>query len=110
MQCSERNGKAVSICSVADSDDIIFITKNGIVIRVSATGISVIGRNTQGVTLFSVDEGDKVVSVARVVPEETKDEEGAEEVSNEEIKKIYPKENKILNEFQQKINKLPKNH
>ena len=66
MQCSERNGKAVSICSVADSDDIIFITKNGIVIRVSATGISVIGRNTQGVRIMKLEANDKVVAAVKV--------------------------------------------
>src|SRR3989338_2494444 len=66
IQCSERNGSVVSICSVADSDDIIFITKNGIVIRVSATGISVIGRNTQGVRIMKLEANDKVVAAVKV--------------------------------------------
>jgi len=66
IQCSERNGKVVSICSVVDYDDIIFITKNGIVIRVPAKDISVIGRNTQGVRIMKLEDNDKVVAAVKV--------------------------------------------
>ncbi|MBI2541992.1 DNA gyrase subunit A [Candidatus Woesearchaeota archaeon] len=74
IQCSERNGKVVSICPVAENDDIIFISKNGIVIRVSAADISVIGRNTQGVKIMKLDESDKVVSAVKVAKEENNHE------------------------------------
>ena len=69
IQCSERNGKVVSICSVSDSDDIIFISKNGIIIRVPATDVSVIGRNTQGVRIMKLEANDKVVSAVKVARE-----------------------------------------
>ncbi|MBI2649785.1 DNA gyrase subunit A [Candidatus Woesearchaeota archaeon] len=69
IQCSERNGKVVSICPVAENDDIIFISKNGIIIRVPATDISVIGRNTQGVTIMKLEANDKVVSAVKVARE-----------------------------------------
>ena len=66
IQCSERNGKVVSICSVTDRDDIIFISKNGIVIRVPASDISVIGRNTQGVKVMKLEGTDKVAAAVKV--------------------------------------------
>ena len=69
IQCSERNGKVVSICSVTENDDVIFISKNGIIIRVPAEDISVIGRNTQGVRLMKLEANDKVVSAIRVLRE-----------------------------------------
>ena len=66
IQCSDRNGKVVSICPVMENDDIMFISKNGIIIRVPATDISVIGRNTQGVRIMKLEENDKVVAAVKV--------------------------------------------
>ncbi|MEK6983076.1 MAG: DNA gyrase subunit A [Nanoarchaeota archaeon] len=69
IQCSERNGKVVSICSVTENDDIIFISKNGIIIRVPASDISVIGRSTQGVRLMKLEPSDKVVAAVKAPKE-----------------------------------------
>lgn len=69
IQCSDRNGKVVAVCSVADNDDVIFISKNGIVIRIPASDISVIGRNTQGVKVMKLESNDKVVSTVKVARE-----------------------------------------
>ena len=69
IQCSERNGKVVSLCSVSDNDEIMIISKNGILIRVPASDISVIGRNTQGVKIMKLDETDKVVSAVKIQKE-----------------------------------------
>ena len=93
IKTTDRNGNVVAVIDARDTDELIMITAKGMIIRTPVNTIRAIGRNTQGVTLFSVDEGDKVVSVARVVPEETKDEEGAEEVSNEETKEELAEEN-----------------
>ena len=68
--CSERNGKAIAIKSVTGEDDVMFISQKGNIIRVPAKGISVIGRNTQGVKLIRLEEGDKAVGVAKIVKEE----------------------------------------
>jgi DNA gyrase subunit A len=67
--CSERNGKVVSINSVSDNDDIMFISQRGIVIRVPVSDISVIGRATQGFRLMRLVEGDKVVATTKIVKE-----------------------------------------
>ena len=69
IQCSERNGKVVSVCCLNDEDDVIFISRNGIIIRVPASDISVIGRNTQGVRLMRLEENDKLVSAVKVPKE-----------------------------------------
>jgi DNA gyrase subunit A len=65
--CSKRNGRVVSVNSVSDSDEVMLITKKGIVIRVPVSGISIIGRNTQGLRLMRLDDGDKVVATTKIV-------------------------------------------
>ena len=80
IKTTERNGKVVALIDVRDTDELIMITAKGMVIRTPINTIRAIGRNTQGVKLFDVEEGDKLVSVARVVPEETKVETDSGEV------------------------------
>jgi DNA gyrase subunit A len=60
--CSERNGGVVAVRAVVDEDEMIFISNGGMIIRTAAGGISVIGRNTQGVTLMKLEDNDRVVS------------------------------------------------
>ncbi|MBT6995354.1 DNA gyrase subunit A [Candidatus Woesearchaeota archaeon] len=69
IKTSERNGKVAAIKSVTDNDDLIFVTQQGILIRTSAKNISTIGRNTQGLRIMKLNEGDKVISVAKVLGE-----------------------------------------
>jgi len=80
IKTTERNGKVVALIDVRDTDELIMITAKGMIIRTPINTIRAIGRNTQGVKLFAVEEGDKLVSVARVVPEETKVETDSGEV------------------------------
>jgi len=70
IQCTERNGKVVSVKSVYDDNEIILMSKGGIVIRTKVSGISKIGRNTQGVKLMKLEETDKVSATARIVAED----------------------------------------
>ncbi|MBI5050026.1 MAG: DNA gyrase subunit A [Nitrospirae bacterium] len=70
IKISPRNGKVVGILQVTDEDEIMIIAISGKLIRLKASNISTIGRNTQGVRLINLDEGDKVVSVARVAESE----------------------------------------
>ena len=77
IKTSDRNGNVVSIRSVTDKDEVMFISKNGIVIRTPAKDISQIGRNTQGLRLMRLDESDKVVSMAKIV-EDVSDEKVGE--------------------------------
>ncbi len=77
IQTTDRNGQVAAIASVAEDDDIIVISKKGNIIRVAAHGVSEIGRNTQGVRLMKLDEGDSVVSIAKVLKESANGSNGA---------------------------------
>jgi DNA gyrase subunit A len=67
IQCNERNGNVVAIRTVRPEEHLVFISQRGIILRTGASGISEIGRNTQGVRLMRLEEGDKVVSAAKVL-------------------------------------------
>jgi len=67
---TDRTGDAVSIMEVLPEDELMLMTKQGILIRMPVRGIRVAGRNTQGVKLVNLDSKDLVMAVARVVPEE----------------------------------------
>ena len=71
---TEKTGDAVSIMEVLPEDELMLMTKQGILIRMSVKGIRVAGRNTQGVKLVNLDQHDLVMAVARVVPDD--EEEG----------------------------------
>lgn len=64
IKTTERNGDVVGVLQVKESDDIMLITNNGRIIRTSAAGISVIGRNTQGVKLIWLEKEENVAGVA----------------------------------------------
>ncbi len=70
IKITERNGRVIGMAQVSEEDELILITSNGKVLRIRAKDISVQGRNTQGVRLFDIDEGDKVVSFAKLVERE----------------------------------------
>jgi DNA gyrase subunit A len=70
IQTSERNGKVVGISYVHDDDELMLISQQGKILRMVAKDIRAIGRATQGVRLLGVEEGDQVVSVARLAERE----------------------------------------
>lgn len=72
---TEKTGHIIGIKIVNDSDDIMIITSTGIVIRIHAKDISVLGRNTQGVTLMRTSEGGKVVNIAKLISEDEADDD-----------------------------------
>ncbi|MBW3003329.1 DNA gyrase subunit A [Candidatus Woesearchaeota archaeon] len=72
--CSERNGKVVAIHSVTDDTEIMLISQEGIVIRIPAKGVSVIGRNTQGLRLMRLNAEDRVVAAAKIISENGDDD------------------------------------
>jgi len=66
MKTTARNGSVVAIHRVSDADELMVMTKRGVVIRMAVGNISTMGRNTQGVKLINLDEGDGVASVAPI--------------------------------------------
>lgn len=70
IKTSKRNGLVVGVVSVTDNDELLMMTVRGKIQRVAASDISVIGRNTQGVRIMSLDDGDKLTAIVRVQPED----------------------------------------
>ena len=70
IRTSERNGPVVGVVAVRDGDDIMLITTQGMVNRTHVREIRVVGRNTQGVRIMNLNEGDKIASLAKVAHEE----------------------------------------
>lgn len=67
IKTTERNGPVVYSYQVSDQDQLMIITGHGKIIRLRVADISVIGRNTQGVKLINLGDGEKVVGVARLI-------------------------------------------
>jgi DNA gyrase subunit A len=81
LKRTDKTGALVALKEVQPADELMLITRHGVIIRLPVDGIRVISRNTQGVKVMNLDAGDTVVDVARVV---TEDEEGAEEGASAE--------------------------
>lgn len=84
IKTSRRNGSVVTVREVDDDVEVIIITMKGVVIRLPVRDLRTIGRNTQGVRLINVAEGDKVVDVSTVAVSEEEEEtgQGEEEVAS----------------------------
>jgi len=79
MQTTERNGRLVAATQVATTDELMLMSSNGTLVRTRAGEISVLGRNTQGVRLIRLDEGERLIGVEPVEPGtgDVDDESGA---------------------------------
>jgi DNA gyrase subunit A len=71
MNVTEKTGKVVGLLTANDTEDLVVMTVNGILIRQSLSSIRIIGRNTQGVKLIRLDEGDLIADITTV----TRDDE-----------------------------------
>ncbi len=76
IKTTPKVGKMVSLLEVVDSDDLMIITSRGVLIRQPVASIRSIGRNTQGVKLIRLDEGDSIAAVTRVQEEKDPAESG----------------------------------
>ena len=81
LRVTDKTGNMVTIKEVLDNDDIVVVTAQGVVIRQPAETIRVAGRNTQGVRLIRLDDGDKIADIAVVPSENEKEENEAEHQS-----------------------------
>lgn len=89
MNTTDKTGNVISMREVVDADDIVVMTKGGMVIRQHVAEIRVLGRNTQGVRLIRMNEGDQITGVAIVASEEGEGNgenngENSEEIGNTE--------------------------
>ncbi len=89
MKLTQRHGQVVGIEIVQETDGVMVITAEGIIIRTRVNNISRTGRDTQGVRIMRLDAEDRVVALARVVGDEDKEEsEEAEESEKQEFEAV----------------------
>jgi DNA gyrase subunit A len=79
IQTTGRNGRVVGVAAVTEDEEVMFITQQGMVLRTAARTVSIIGRNTQGVRLIDMDEGDRAVSLARLEEQDAESNGGSDE-------------------------------
>jgi DNA gyrase subunit A len=83
LKRTDKTGDVVALKEVLPDDELMLITKKGIIIRVPVEGIRISGRNTQGVKVMNLTPGDLVVDVARVVKEDQDEAGDAEDAEDE---------------------------
>ncbi|MEB2283374.1 MAG: DNA gyrase subunit A [Polyangiaceae bacterium UTPRO1] len=83
MKATERTGAVIGVQQVTDDDNVMLVTSAGKIIRLRVADIRVIGRNTQGVRLIDIEEGERVVSLARLAEQEDSEQEDNGESSEE---------------------------
>jgi DNA gyrase subunit A len=83
MRLTEKNGEIIAIKPVTDKDDLMVITDKGQVVRTRISGISLMGRTTQGVRIISCKDGESVVAVERIVEPELEEDEGVDQLPDE---------------------------
>src|SRR6185436_18643853 len=76
IKTTERNGNVAGIAHVSDEDQVLLITEQGMIIRTPVDTLRSIGRNTQGVRVINLDEGDTVVAAVKLVEKEQPEENG----------------------------------
>jgi DNA gyrase subunit A len=84
IQTSDRNGKVVGIAYVHDDDELMLISQQGKILRMVTRDVRAIGRATQGVRLIGMEEGDQVVSVAKLAEREEGENGGSPEAGGPE--------------------------
>jgi DNA gyrase subunit A len=84
INITDKTGHLIAIKAVTDEDDLMIITESGIAIRLAVRGVRVMGRNTQGVRLINLREGDQIAAATQV-PANSENEENEEEVPEDVV-------------------------
>ncbi|MFP4474531.1 MAG: DNA gyrase subunit A [Desulfatibacillaceae bacterium] len=93
MRTGERNGLVVSLLAVSDEDDLMVMTNSGKIIRMPVSDISVIGRNTLGVKLVSMEPGEKIIGAAALAEQENGENgENPEQEGDQDAAETQPEE------------------
>jgi DNA gyrase subunit A len=70
VKTTDKVGKMISLMEVVDKDELVIISTQGMVIRQAVKDLRVMGRNTQGVRVIKLNEGDSIADIARIIPED----------------------------------------
>jgi len=84
MELTDKNGEVVACYTVENNHQVMMVTNAGKLIRMPVHGVRMVGRKSQGVTMFKVADGEKVVSVARIVEDEDEDENNVVELPSDD--------------------------
>jgi DNA gyrase subunit A len=84
IKTSKRNGKVVGAIQVTDEDEMMLISNKGTLVRARSSDVSIIGRNTQGVTLINIAEDEELVSVAKIAESDEDSEDDSVSGKNPE--------------------------
>ena len=84
LKITEKTGPVIGILQVVDSDNLMITTSDGKIIRIAADGISVIGRNTQGVRLMNIDKKTMITGIAKGAPSHINGQDDEEEEEDTE--------------------------
>jgi DNA gyrase subunit A len=79
IRLTDKNGSVAGIRHVHESDEVLILTEHGILIRMRVDEIRRIGRATMGVRVIRLDEGDRVVSVAKLAEDQDEDQNGEQD-------------------------------
>ncbi len=101
MNVTERNGPVTGIKSVTDADQLLLITQSGMLIRMKVKDIRLTGRATQGVRLIQLEEGDRVVAVAKLAEPDEGEEDATLEPPAKPSAKKEDRETLFLNETEE---------
>ncbi len=107
MNITEKTGNVIGMLAASDSEDLVVITVNGILIRQHVKEIRTIGRNTQGVRLIRLDEGDSIADITTVIHEEVdeslpngdlneKDFDSNDIIENNDGQQVFPDQPHLL--------------
>jgi DNA gyrase subunit A len=78
MKTTDKTGRVIGVQQVTEEDQLMLVTNAGKIIRLRIKDIRIIGRNTQGVRLIELEEGERVVSLARLAEKEEEDDDEEE--------------------------------
>ena len=90
IKVTGKNGEAVGMKTVSGKDELMLITEKGMIVRSPIKDIRATGRSTQGVRLMKLDKGDKIASIAKIVPEDEEAEEEKIKEAESRVKKEEP--------------------
>ena len=93
IKTTKRNGSVIGIARVTDADEVMIMTARGKIQRIAASDLGVIGRNTQGVRIMSIDSDDALVAVVRVPGEENAQESDDDPLSKNTVESSAVEEN-----------------
>jgi len=79
MSLTSKTGEVVRSVQIEDEDEVMLVSNGGTLIRCPVRNVRIAGRSTQGVILFKTDDGEEVVSVARLVDRDDEEDESQEE-------------------------------